>query len=574
MKKKVLSILLAGAMVMSMAACGGDSGDSQSSAAASGSTGSTGSSSSAAADSSAADAGNATGELVDGKFAETRTITVEVYNRENDGGSDPTNNMYTEYIKQGMLEDHNVQVEFVSVPRWTEVEQINNLLAAGDAPDICVTYDYPTIQTYANMGGVLDLAPYLEDYKAELPNLWDWLGETNLYWDRDPETGTVWGIEAKLAVSNRINTFVRQDWLDALNMKAPTTKQEFEEMLIAFRDNADKLLGADADKMIPYSVSFDVGWRAATLIESFIDPAISDREFYVNGFDDRKLTQEGTKEAIRLLNKWYNDGLLWDDFALYGSGDSTEDDMMKAGYVGAFTHNWDYPFRNGEDSINASLQRIVGEDAAYVAIDCFEDKNGDYTKFVPGPIDRKIFFPSTNDEPLACMLYLDWISDPEHIEYLQIGDEGVTHNVLEDGAVETVAATGEAIQNSGMNIDYTITCNGLKLADEEKTVKSRSHNYAGIDASIVEVADRIANTDMRVGKNVNVGAIATEEGMGPVLSEKRDIVYDNAVIAPVADFDKVWDQGVQDYLNAGGQAIMDEREEKWVATYGDVDMLP
>ncbi len=310
------------------------------------------------------------------------------------------------------------------------------------------------------------------------------------------------------------------------------------------------------------------------MIESFIDPDITDREFYVNGFDDRKLTQEGTKEAIRLLNKWYNEGLLWDDFALYGSGDSTEDDMMKAGYIGAFTHNWDYPFRNGEDSINASLQRIVGEDAVFVAVDCFEDKNGNYTKFVPGPIDRKIFFPSTNDEPLACMLYLDWISDPEHIEYLQIGDEGVTHNVLEDGAVETVAATGEAIQNSGMNIDYTITCNGLKLADEEKTVKSRSHNYAGIDASIVEAADRIANTDMRVGKNVNVGAIATEEGMGPVLSEKRDIVYDNAVIAPVADFDKVWDQGVQDYLNAGGQAIMDEREEKWVATYGDVDMLP
>ena len=570
MKKKAISILLAGAMVMSMAACG-DTGSDSSSVASGSSAGAAGSSS---AGSSAADAGNATGELVDGRFAETRTITVEVYNRENDGGSDPTNNMYTEYIKKGMLEDHNVQVEFVSVPRWTEVEQINNLLAAGDAPDICVTYDYPTIQTYANMGGVLDLAPYLEEYKSELPNLWDWLGEMNLYWDRDPEEGTVWGIEAKLAVSNRINTFVRQDWLDALNLEAPTTKQEFEEMLIAFRDNADTLLGADADKMIPYSVSYDVGWRAATLIESFIDPDITDREFYVNGFDDRKLTQEGTKEAIRLLNKWYNEGLLWDDFALYGSGDSTEDDMMKAGYIGAFTHNWDYPFRNGEDSINASLQRIVGEDAVFVAVDCFEDKNGNYTKFVPGPIDRKIFFPSTNDEPLACMLYLDWISDPEHIEYLQIGDEGVTHNVLEDGAVETVAATGEAIQNSGMNIDYTITCNGLKLADEEKTVKSRSHNYAGIDASIVEAADRIANTDMRVGKNVNVGAIATEEGMGPVLSEKRDIVYDNAVIAPVADFDKVWDQGVQDYLNAGGQAIMDEREEKWVATYGDVDMLP
>lgn len=566
MKKKLLSILLAGAMVMAMTACGGDSGNNQSS------TGSGGSGSGSGG--SAVDAGNASGELVDGRFAETRTITVEVYNRENDGGSDPTNNKYTEYIKQGMLADHNVQVEFVSVPRWTEVEQINNLLAAGDAPDICVTYDYPTIQTYANMGGVLDLAPYIDGYKDELPNLWNWLGETNLYWDKDPEAGTIWGIEAKLAVSNRINTFVRQDWLDKLGMKAPTTKQEFEEMLIAFRDNADTLLGADADKMIPYSVSFDVGWRAATLIESFIDPDISDKEYYINGFDDRKLTQEGTKEAVRLLNKWYNAGLMWKDFALYGSGDTTEDDMMKAGYVGAFTHNWDYPFRNADDSINASLQRIVGEDAAFVAIDCFEDKNGGYTKFVSGPIDRKIFFPSTNDEPLASMLYLDWISDPEHIEYLQIGDEGVTHNVLADGAVETIAATGDAIQNSGMNIDYTITCNGLKLADAEKTVKSRSHNYASIDPAIVEEADRVANTDMRVGKNVNVGTIESEEGMGPVLSEKRDIVYDNAVIASEADFDKVWDQGIQDYLNAGGQAIMDERKAKWEATFGDSDMLP
>ncbi len=146
MKKKVLSILIAGAMVMSMTACGGDSGNNQSSAG-------SGAGTSTGSGSTAADAGNASGELVDGKFAETRTITVEVYDRGNDGGSDPTNNMYTEYIKQGMLADHNVQVEFVSVPRWTEVEQINNLLAAGDAPDICVTYDYPTIQTYANMGG-------------------------------------------------------------------------------------------------------------------------------------------------------------------------------------------------------------------------------------------------------------------------------------------------------------------------------------------------------------------------------------------------------------------------------------
>ena len=85
----------------------------------------------------------------------------------------PEDNFYTDYIKEGMLRDHNVEVEFVPVPRWTEGEVINNLLAANQAPDISVTYSYPTIQTYANMGGVLDLAPYLEENKDLLPDLWD-----------------------------------------------------------------------------------------------------------------------------------------------------------------------------------------------------------------------------------------------------------------------------------------------------------------------------------------------------------------------------------------------------------------
>ncbi|MBO5055614.1 MAG: extracellular solute-binding protein [Lachnospiraceae bacterium] len=576
MKKKLLSVLLACCMTLSLAACGSGSSDSGTSD--SGSAGTETQTEAAdtteqASGDEAADPTN--GEVVDGKFTETRKITVEVYDRGNDGGSDPTNNKYTQYIKDNMLEQHNVEVEFIAVPRWTEVEQINNLLAAGDAPDICVTYDYATIQTYANMGGVLDLSSYVDDYKDLLPNMWNWLGETNIYWDKDPSTGQLWAIEGKLAVSNRINTFVRRDWLEKLNLEAPTTRQEFEDMLVAFRDNAELLLGADADKMVPFSMSYDVGWRAALLIESFIDPDVSDYEYYVNGFDDRKLTQNGTKEAVQLLNKWYNDGLIWKDFALYGSGDTTEDDMMKAGYVGAFMHNWDYPYRNGEDSIQTNLERLVGEDAAYIAVDCFEDSKGTHNKFVNGSVgDRKIFFPSTNDEPLASMMYLDFISSPEVIEYLQIGDEGVTHNKLDDGAVEIVAATGDDIQNSGFNIDYTITCNGLHLTDEEMTIKSTAHSYSGIDTELIEAANTICNTDTRANKNVNVGAIASEEGMGTALSSKRDIILDTAVTASVDSFEQIWDDGMADYLSSGGQAIMDERAEKWNATYGDTQQLP
>ena len=571
MKKKVLSLLLAGSMVVSMAACGTDGDGGQQGVGVP-----TGEVNQQTYEGDHNEiVGGSSSELTDGKFAETRHITVEVYDRGNDGGSDPTDNMYTDYIKAGMLADHNVEVEFVAVPRWTEVDEINNLLAAGTAPDICLTYSYPTIQTYADMGGVIDLQNLVVDNKNDLPHLWDWLGTSNMYWDKSVTDGTLWALEGKRANNNRIVTYVRQDWLDALGLQAPTTRAEFYDMLCAFRDNASTLLGADANKMIPFSCSSDIGWRAALLIESEISPSITDKEYYVNGFDDRKLTENGTKEAIRTLNKWYNEGLLWKDFALYGSGDATEDDMMKAGYVGAFQHNWDYPFRNGDDSIQANLKRLVGDNAKYVAVDCFENSAGQTLKFgISEAGDRKIFFPATNDEPLASMLYLDWISDPEHIEYLQKGDEGVTHNVLPDGAIEIIAAEGDAIMNSGQNIDYTITCNGLHFSDDALTSLSMAHSYASVDPADVETAIKLSMTNPRYEKNVKVAPISAEDGMGEALSSKRDVVYDTALAASADAFDATWDSAIADYLSSGGQAIIDERTSAWEAVYGSSESLP
>ncbi len=566
MKKKLVSMLLAVTMCLSLVACG----NKESAAPA----GAEAKETETIAD-AGSDAAAVASELVDGKFADTRKITVEIYDRGNDGGSDPTNNMYTDYIKKGMMDKYNVEVEFVAVPRWTEVEEINNLLAAGTAPDICITYDYATVQTYAGMDAVLDLSSYVNDYKDLLPELWNFLGETNINWDRDPSTGKIFALEGKRAVTNRCVTFVREDWLKKLNMKEPTTRQEFYDMLVAFKDNADTLLGADAGKLVPFTMGVDVGWRASTLIESFIDPDITDKEYYIHGFDERNLTQNGIKEPVSILNKWYNEGLIWNDFALHVDGDTTEDDMMKAGYVGAFIHNWDYPYRNGDDSIQANLQRLYGDDAKFVAVDCFEDLKGGYTKWSYSTAgDRKIFFPSTNEEPLASMLYLEYITSPEVIQYLQLGDEGVTHNVLDDGSYEMVAATGAPIMNSVNNIDMTITCNGLRLENEDITVKSIAHGYSKVDPELIIKSYNICNTQSKAAPNVQVPNIEAQEGVGPALIDKRNITYDKAVAASTSDFDSVWEESFNDYLSSGGQAIIDERTEKWNDTYGSAEMVP
>lgn len=501
------------------------------------------------------------------KAEKPKKITVEIFDRGNAGGSKPEDNYYTDYIKRGMLRDHNVEVTYVPVPRWTEVDVLNNLLAAGDAPDVCVTYSYPTIQTYANMGGVIDMTPYLEKMKPQLTNLWDLLGDMNIYYNQDPVTGTVWAIEALRYVNVRIDTFVREDWLKKLNMKEPTSLQEFETMLKAFKDNASTLLGKDANKMIPFSMSFDVGWRANNMLMSFVPSSISDKDHYIYGFDDRQFQLPGIKEGVRKLNEWYNQGLIWKDFALYGEGDTTEDNLLKAGYVGAFIHNWDYPYRSAEQGIHYNLQTLVGPDAAFIAVDPFKNDAGKYTKLLYSTVDRKVFFPSTNKEPEASLLYLDWISDFEHRNFLQIGEEGVTHKVLEDGTVQTLAGRDHKIMNSGNNIDYTITINGLDMGDPVKSSKSLALGYAGVDKRYIEKAYVTGLRDGIVVKNFNVGEIKSEDGMGQALKEKRDKLLAQAVVCKPEDFDKVWDSGYKDYLDSGARAIQEERKAAYEKYY-------
>lgn len=493
------------------------------------------------------------------KAEKPKEITVEIFDRGNAGGSDPEDNYYTDYIKRGMLRDHNVKVTFIPVPRWTEVDVLNNLLAAGDAPDICVTYSYPTIQTYANMGGVTDMAPYLESMKPQLSNMWDLLGDMNIYNNLDPVTGTVWAIEAIRYVNTRINTFVREDWLKKLNIQEPTSLQEFETMLKAFKDNASTLLGKDADKLIPFSTSYDVGWRTNNLLMSFVPSATSERDYYVYGFDDRQLQLPGIKEGVRKLNEWYNAGLMWKDFALYGAGDTTEDNLIKAGYVGSIIHNWDVPYNGAEQGIHYNLQTLVGPDAAYIAVDPFKNDAGKYSKVLYSTIDRKVFFPSTNKEPEASMLYIDWISDFDHRNFLQIGEEGVTHTRFEDGSVKSISSRDDKIMNSGNNIDYTITINGLDMGDPLKSSKSLANGYTYVDKRFIEKSYTTGLYDGIIFKNYNVGEIKSEEGMGQPLNEKRDNLYAQAINCKTAEFDAIWDAGYQDYLDSGAKAIQEER---------------
>jgi putative aldouronate transport system substrate-binding protein len=494
------------------------------------------------------------------ELPEYSEITVEVFDRGTDGGkTDPTNNYYTDWIKQKVKEELNIGVTFVAVSRWEETQQLNNLMAAGTAPDICMTYSGDLVANYRDLGGLVDLAPYIDSH---LPDLKEFLGPDLALPGRDmiqrnmnTDTGEIFSIPARRMNVAQVSTFIRKDWLDKLGLPLPTTTQEFYDALVAFKTQDPG--GVGANNVVPFTMTSDVRWRASTILESFIDPNLSDEERWVNTVIERQYLLPGYKEGVRFLNKMYNDGLIDNQFALY-KDDTDSDNLIKSGVVGAFIHNWDQPYRDTPGLLRDLKENVP--DAEIVSIDPFVNSEGKTAKGLYDSAGLNFFIPANSKNVEGALRYLNWLSRFENRNYLQIGDEGVTHKLV-DGIPQLIPAEGEKIMNSSQNIDYTIMINGLDLGDEAKNAKALAASYT-VDPELVIKAYEDAMRDGRPAIIVPV----TLSVAGPytqVLTDKGNELMATAVSAAPEDFDTVWDNGIADWRANGADEIIAERQAKY-----------
>ncbi|MCL1997509.1 MAG: hypothetical protein FWG65_01935 [Turicibacter sp.] len=515
-----------------------------------------------------------------GRFIEPRTINVGLWDRSHDRIPNFAESYWAEWVQARVLEDLNIIVEWTPIPRWDEPEFQSTLLAAGTAPDIGYTFNNPMVTTFAGMGGILNMMPLLEEYGDLLPNLYALLGDY-IYWNLDPTTNELWTITGRLMQDGRMLTFIREDWLNTLNLPIPTTLQEFENTLIAFRDNADVLLGDDAANIIPFRLGHDTGWESGLLIESFIPSNITEREWFVYGFDDRRFHHRNAIfEATRVLNRWYNDDLIWRDFFLHPPGDPMGDDQVRLGRVGSLIVNWDMPFR-AADAWITEMRANVGPEANFIPINPFLNDAGEVRMFFPASTDRFIFFPHTNTEPLASLLYLDWISRLDVIEYLAFGIEGVHRFTHPNGAIEILGETDDHTWPDHQfipalrNFDIAITINGVNLGDEAINAATLALGYPGIAPEAIMNARAAGLDNAYWFRQVQTRVIASEEGMAQPLNDQRNVVFHQVVAATSpADFEATFNALYDSYLAMGAQAIINEREQAWIETFGDVDRMP
>jgi putative aldouronate transport system substrate-binding protein len=485
-------------------------------------------------------------------------ITVEIFDRGTDAGkSDPTNNEWTTWIKAKVLKDENISVEFVPVPRWEEGNTLNTLMAAGTPPDVCISYSDTT--NFRDQGGLVNLAPYIDTHLVDLKKF---LGPDPAVPGKDlirrheiPETKAVYAFPARRVNTANFNVWIRKDWLDKLGLGLPKTAEEYYNALKAFKEKDPGRVGQD--KVIPLILGTNnLIWQVQNLIDPFIDPNISTKEYWINSVIDRHLLLPGYKEGVRYFNRLYNEGLIDKDFPLHKS-ESDLTNPIKAGLVGSYEDGWDGPYRESNAVLTDLQKNVPGADI--VPIDPFTITGKTY-KSAYDAAGASYFVPTLSKNPEAAIRYINWLAKFENYNFLQIGPAGITHDMV-DGIPKIKAATGLWIQNSPQNIDYTLPMNGLDLGNEELNIKALANGYPWPE-SIIKNAYDMAMHNARPGP-VIVVSLSAAGPVSQILSDKANQILTEAIRCTPADFDRVWDAGIRDWLSSGAQAVIDERRAKY-----------
>lgn len=539
--KKAAAFALAAAMTTSLlAGCGGkDSGSS--------STASTG-----GTDSSATTETGTEGSYTDysAGFPERVTLQIPVYDRGFENW-DVTNNYYTKWIQQEFGEKYNVDVEFVAISRTNEVTDYMQMIAAGTAPDIIMHYDMPQAVAYYDQGALQEIdydevAFYAPTYWEKMKDAIQEFGSVNdetvfIFGNRDP-------------IYYNWVTLIRKDWCDQVGMEVPTTWDELNAVADAWQEAG---LGTINHELITKSFTYFYPWIEA-------DSAANQEELalYLD-LNVAPFTWSATENYLRAMNEQYNNGELDPNFYL-----TTDDAMEKSKFVSGECGTYSFYISNGTDVIS-SLQANFPD--AEVAIlnstpslvdDGYSPYYYDYPNY---GLIMGINADSTDEERAAVYMYLEWMSQPENLTYLQFGVEGETYNVNEDGVNVLVSGyTGEAALSQNQNVDYWCLVDAsVTYGDEEKDLASNKLSLApaGYEDLIQQSYDMCkANEQYGLVSPIFTSVVSSSSDYAADLTSLWQEAYVACITCKPEEFDSLYAEYSQEYLDAGYQEILDEKQ--------------
>lgn len=230
-------------------------------------------------------------------------------------------------IFKRLQEKTNVEIKWTAIQgdQWADKITLN-MSDPNKLTDFVFTAGFSdsNLLKYADYGAIIPLEEYIDAYMPNLKSVFDKYPEYRTMCT--DVNGHIWSLpwieqlgSEKTAIQTVGNmSFINKKWLDFLNLEIPEIVDEFEQVLIAFRDHASELqeeFGIDGS-IIPMSCIVNNGDQdPAILINGFGEGyGDADKDRHIAVTDDKKVicsaTQEGYKKGIQWLHKLYEQKLI------------------------------------------------------------------------------------------------------------------------------------------------------------------------------------------------------------------------------------------------------------------------
>lgn len=418
--KKLVALLLSLALVLSLGACGGNGGSSTSSEASPSSTTEESGAAAESGDESQAETAE-TGEFQLPIVDEPTTLSYFVADDSN--AAIMTTDWNDNEFYQEMERRTGVHLEFEMVSSADYQTNFNLMIASGNLADMIyvgASYYAEGVDAAIDDGYFLDLTDLVDEY---MPN-YEKIRTSDIQYEllSTTDSGRL-GAVYELRQSKQgpwLGLWIRQDWLDDLNLDTPVTFDDYHEVLTAFKNEK----GATAPLILNFSGSDgEFGTMSGGL------NVLNSWQLDETGKVNFGPYMDAWKEYVTIMHQWYTEGLIDPDFM---ATDERTADMAKVvtGASGLFAALYTMPsvYEAASEDPNMNLAPVnppvmnEGDEGHIRLRDSYTSGN------------TAISADSENWE--VALRWLDYLYTDEGALLANYGVEGDTFEFNEDGEPE------------------------------------------------------------------------------------------------------------------------------------------
>ncbi|MCR5415973.1 MAG: extracellular solute-binding protein [Pseudobutyrivibrio sp.] len=416
MKKKVVSLVLAASMVLSMTACGGKTAK---------------------------------------KDENQKDFTVVGAQSALSPGYDDNT------VLNSLMEEQGINITWNTMSDSLD-EQVNIQIAGGDLPDayMGVGFSNYDLSTYGGDGTFIDLTEYINS--DTMPNLSKILEEhPEIKAAITMDDGCIYGLPsaeqmgtAGIGKEEDYSIFsvpqfsmINKAWLDDLGLEVPTSLDELHAALEAFKENdmAAKYYGAPAGSTIPMSTGFDQWcWGQNIFYAGFgftnwINDVCNDLVLNPDGKVDFVCDNDEYRDALTYFSDWYQEGLI--DQEMFSQDDTQLMSKCQQGYVGVSTWWYIEELMGDYADDYVFLPVLTGPEGTQ-----YEGKSNVTIRTGGGTTSGNLSVTSACGNPASLLSFYDKWYDPEVVMQLQYGpidvyftsqdENGVWNSITEEEAKE------------------------------------------------------------------------------------------------------------------------------------------